>query len=88
MRRTLIIRHIGKDPDRFQVTRLEDGNGTPNPVEIPSPDGFPVEGRPDSNLSAELRWCLERVSRLPVSSGYGRGGAGSGKSEKMGRACF
>ncbi len=55
MQHTLIIKHIGKDPDRFQVTRLKDGKSAPNPAEIPSPDGFPVEVRPNSNLSAAPR---------------------------------
>ncbi len=57
MEQTLIIRHTGKDPDRFQVTRLMDGKGAPNSVEIP--------WLPNSNLSAELRWYLERFLDYP-----------------------
>ncbi len=65
MEHTLIIRHAGKDPDRFQIIRMKDGKGAPNSVGIPSPDVFPVEGRLNSNLSAELRWRLERFLDYP-----------------------
>ena len=45
---TLIIRHVGNDPDRFEVMR-SDGKRT-RAVEIESPDRFPVEGWPKCNL--------------------------------------
>ncbi len=60
MEHTLIIRHTGKDPDSFHLTRLMDSKGSPDWVEIPSLDAFKVEGLPNSNLSMELRWYLER----------------------------
>lgn len=65
MQHTLIIRHIDKEPDKFQVTRLKDGKSAPSTAEIPSPDRFPVEGRPDSNLSMDLRWYLDRFLDYP-----------------------
>jgi tetratricopeptide (TPR) repeat protein len=56
---SLIIRHLvsGEGP-RFQVVRLQDGKST-DPVQVPSPLGFPVDGRPESDLLRELRWYLE-----------------------------
>ncbi len=62
--RTLVIQHVATDPDRFEVVRLSDGKRT-RAVEIPSPDSFPVEGRPHSNLSKELRWYLEEFLDYP-----------------------
>jgi len=57
---TLIIRHTGGGGDgaSFHVERLTDGKRT-KPVDIDSPVGFPVEGRPHSGLIRELRWYLE-----------------------------
>ena len=53
---TLIIRHIEQsDPAQFQITRLPDGKSL-GPVSVPSPLGFAVEGRPNSDLMRELRW--------------------------------
>jgi hypothetical protein len=64
---TLIIRHIPEShPAAFQVTRLSDGK-TPEPASPPSPVGFPVEGRPSSDLTRELQWYLETF--LVVDSG-------------------
>ena len=50
---TLQIRHHS-DSNTFQVTRLKVGKTTPHSVQIPSSEAFPVEGRPNSNLSAKL----------------------------------
>ncbi len=62
---TLIIRHIdGSDPAQFQVVRLSDGKST-GPVSVPSPIGFPVEGRANSHLMRELRWYLELFLDYP-----------------------
>jgi tetratricopeptide (TPR) repeat protein len=56
---TLAIRHVpGSDPASFQVARLRDGK-TSQPVPVLSPIGFPVEGRPNSDLMRELQWYLE-----------------------------
>ncbi|MCP4109381.1 MAG: CHAT domain-containing protein [Desulfobacteraceae bacterium] len=61
---TLKIRHVSADPDRFEVMRLKDGKSTPA-AEIRSPDLLKVEGRPDSNLSADLRWYMEKFLDYP-----------------------
>ena len=62
---TLIIRHLpGSDPAAYQVTRLSDGKTT-EPASPPSPAGFPVEGRPDSDLMRELQWYLETFLEYP-----------------------
>jgi hypothetical protein len=62
---TLVIRHIPEsNPATFQVMRLGDGKTT-EPVSPPSPHGFPVEGRPNSDLLRELQWYLETVLDYP-----------------------
>ena len=61
---TLIIRHVPEsDPLRFQVLE-PDGDPTP-PVEVPAAAGYAVEGRPTSDLMAELRWYLEDFLEYP-----------------------
>lgn len=56
---TLIVRHTpDSDPPTFQVVRQRDSK-TAAPVLVAPPIGFPVEGRPDSDLMRELRWYLE-----------------------------
>ena len=62
---TLIVRHLPEsEPSRFELTRLSDGKTT-EPVEVPSPFLFPVEGRSDSNLMHEMRWYLEDFLDYP-----------------------
>jgi hypothetical protein len=62
---TLIIRHIpGSHPAAFQVTRLSHGK-TAEPASPPSLVGFPVEGRPSSDLMHELQWYLETFLEYP-----------------------
>jgi tetratricopeptide (TPR) repeat protein len=62
---TLAIRHLpGSDPASFQVARLRDGK-TSQPVPVLSPIGFPVEGRPNSDLMRELQWYLETFLDYP-----------------------
>ncbi len=62
---TLIVRHLpGTDPVSFQVVRLRDGKMS-QPATVPSPFGFPVEGRPNSNLMHELQWYLETFLDYP-----------------------
>ena len=62
---TLIVRHLPEsEPSRFLLTRLSDGKTT-EPVEVPSPFLFPVEGRSDSNLMHEMRWYLEDFLDYP-----------------------
>ncbi len=64
---TLQIKQVpGVDPPKFQVLRPPDGK-TGEPAEVPSPAGFPVEGRPDSDLMKELRWYLEVFLDYPFS---------------------
>jgi tetratricopeptide (TPR) repeat protein len=64
---TLRIAHVaGSAPAAFQVVRLIDGKTTPQAV-LPSPVGFPVEGRPNSDLLRELKWYLETFLDYPFS---------------------
>src|SRR5689334_16405147 len=65
--KTLIIRHVDAGlPPKFQAIRPEDTRSTES-VPIPAPVGFPVEGRPESDLTAELRWYLEQFLEYPFS---------------------
>ena len=62
---TLLIRHVESgDPPRFQAICPQDARSTET-VAIPSPVGFPVEGRPNSDLMRELRWYLEGFLDYP-----------------------
>ena len=57
---TLVIRHFqDTDPPQFEVERLSDDPKRTKPTTVPSPVGFPVAGRPKSDLLQELRWYLE-----------------------------
>ncbi len=63
----LVVRHLpGSNPASFQVERLRDGKAS-QPAVLPSPFGFPVEGRPDSDLMHELQWYLEKFLDYPFS---------------------
>ena len=64
----LVIQHLGSDGDnhRFQVLRASDKKCGAK-VTLPSPESFPVEGRPDSNLAADLSWYLEEFLDYPKS---------------------
>src|SRR5208282_3229759 len=62
---TLLIRHVESgDPPKFQAICPQDARSTET-VAIPSPVGFPVEGRPNSDLMRELRWYLEGFLNYP-----------------------
>jgi len=63
---TLIIRHLGStgDQHRCQVQRLTDGKYAEEAV-ITAPEALQVDGRPDSNLSLDLRWYLEEFLDYP-----------------------
>src|SRR4051794_15720369 len=62
---TLIIRQTkAGDPPEFQALCPQDGRCTET-VAIRSPVGFPVEGRPHSDLMRELRWYLEEFLGYP-----------------------
>ena len=61
----LLVRHLAdSDPASFEVSRLADGKRT-EPAIAPSPFGFPVQGRPDSDLMRELQWYLETFLDYP-----------------------
>src|SRR5271157_4867387 len=63
---TLLIRHVESgDPPKFQAIS-QDARSTET-VAIASPVGFPVEGRPNSDLMRELRWYLEGFLDYPFS---------------------
>ena len=63
---TLIIRHLeDSDPPKFEVVR-EDGKHS-EAVTVAPPVGFPVEGRPESDLMRELPWYLEDFLEYPFS---------------------
>lgn len=62
---TLLIRHVESgDPPKFQAICPQDARSTET-VAIPSPVGFPVEGRPNNDLMSELRWYLEGFLDYP-----------------------
>ena len=63
---TLVIRHVeGSDPPRFRLLRLSDGRQAGPAVPVVSPVGFPVEGRPNTDLLGDLRWYLEEFLDYP-----------------------
>ena len=63
---TLVIRHLDDtDPPKFEVERLSDDPKRTKPTTVPSPVGFPVKGRPNSDLLQELRWYLEDFLTYP-----------------------
>jgi hypothetical protein len=71
---TLIIRHVAKsEPAEFQVVRQRDGKST-DPTSVASPFGFPVEGRPESDLICELNWYLETFLDYPFEPEIGHAG--------------
>ena len=62
---TLAIRHLpGSSPAAFQLVRVRDGKMSQPAAPLP-PVGFPVEGRPNSDLMQELRWYLETFLDYP-----------------------
>ena len=64
---TLTIKHVaGSDPASFLVVRQRDSK-TSQPISVVSPAGFPVEGRPNSDLMRELQWYLETFLDYPFS---------------------
>ncbi len=65
-RATLVLQHQPGSADAFMVVRTgDDYKPAGEPAKVPSPYKFPVEGRPDSNLMAELRWYLETFLDYP-----------------------
>src|SRR5262249_21010085 len=64
-RTTLVIQHQPAKPDTFMVSRIAPDYKASDPVKLPSPYSFKVEGRPDSDLMQELRWYLEDFLSYP-----------------------
>jgi tetratricopeptide (TPR) repeat protein len=63
----LVVRHQpGSDPPSFEVVRLRDAKSS-QPAMLLSPFGFPVEGRPNSDLMRELQWYLETFLDYPFA---------------------
>jgi len=63
----LVVEHLpGSDPPQFRVVRGSDTKAGP-PVAVPSPNTYPVPGRPNSNLAHELSWYLEWFLDYPFS---------------------
>ena len=61
---TLIIQHLpSTDPPQFQVVRGD--HKTSEPVLVAAPLGFPVTGRPESDLVREMQWYLEEFLDYP-----------------------
>lgn len=64
---TLIVEHVPNSiPASFRVVRLPDGKNS-QPEAVSPPVGFPVEGRPNSDLMRELQWYLEVFLDYPYS---------------------
>jgi hypothetical protein len=63
---TLTILHLGSDnaQQRFRVIRQEDSKQS-GETTITAPNEIQVEGRPNSNLSLDLRWYLEKFLDYP-----------------------
>ena len=60
----LSVLHVSEsDPPQFQVQR--DGGRMAPPAEVPSSYGFPVEGRPNSDLACDIHWYLEDFLNYP-----------------------
>ena len=69
---TFIIQHIDEsDPPSFNVIRGSDNKKLGGPYDVPSPIGYPVEGRPNSELMQELRWYLEEFLDYPYEPNTG-----------------
>jgi hypothetical protein len=69
--KTLMIRHVdNSELAQFQVVRQSDGKST-DPMSVASPFGFPVEGRPNSDLIRELNWYLETFLEYPFEPEIG-----------------
>ncbi|HYH67615.1 MAG TPA: CHAT domain-containing protein [Urbifossiella sp.] len=62
---TLVVRHVEKsDPPQFSVSRLIDGKAVP-PVAVAPPNSVRVAGRPNDDLTTQVRWYLEQFLDYP-----------------------
>jgi hypothetical protein len=64
---TLIIRHLGSEGDRYRCQVWRPDGKVAEEVLLTAPDDICVEGRPNSNLSLDLRWYLERFLDYPFA---------------------
>lgn len=66
MEHTLIIHHLGDQHGKpeFNVVRQADAK-TGAAVTLTPPEGTVVKGRPDSDLTQDLRWYLEHFLNYP-----------------------
>lgn len=86
---TLIIRHTGEgDQPRFCIVRGSDGKSTTKANPVASPVGFPVKGRPTSDLVHELRWYLETFLGYPFPPDTDRADRVLEALKKWGRDAF
>ena len=70
---TLVIQHIPDSvPPAFTVIRHEPYQPAAESAAFAPPDGFPVEGLPNSDLRRELRWYLETFFDYPFHPETGR----------------
>jgi hypothetical protein len=69
------------------VTRAADLTDA-EPVEVPSPVGFPVEGQGQRDLMLELRWYLEVFLDYPFEPSTTRATRVEAARERWGRAAF
>jgi hypothetical protein len=85
---TLRIQHVAGDGEpRFQLLRVKDAK-TAASVAIRPPVGFPVEGRPDSDLVRELRWYLEDFLGYPFPPEIEHAARVLAALKQWGRAAF
>ena len=85
---TLTVRHVDdSDPPQFEVARGRDGK-TAKPVAVLPPTGYPVHGRPDTDLIRELRWYLETFLDYPFPPATDRAGRVQDALEEWGRKAF
>ncbi len=85
---TLIIQHVPGDEPRFCIVRKRDGKRAGDPATIRSPRGFPVEGRPDSDLLRELPWYLEEFLGYPFHPSTDRADRVLDSLKQWGRQAF
>lgn len=64
---TLIIRHLGSEGDRHRCQVWRPDGKVAEEVLLTAPDDIHVEGRPNSNLSLDLRWYLEDFLDYPFA---------------------
>ncbi|HEX4611202.1 MAG TPA: CHAT domain-containing protein, partial [Urbifossiella sp.] len=85
---TLVVRHVvGTDPPQFTVSLLSDGWAAPA-VAIAPPNSVRVEGRPNDDLTHQLRWYLEQFLEYPFHPDDEYAGRVQAALQKWGRQTF